>query len=152
MYKKLFTLICIMSFCGCSTSLMFISTDQPNQLKDLNREIKNKGAIIDQNNGDQIHAKIVEVTADSMFYIDSEEKAISTSKVSSIRVGSKARGFYIVGIALAGYGIYQLSNVNSEPSFADGLGKLYGGLISIVLGGGALSLGYYDFEQTYYIN
>lgn len=152
MNKKLLIVICIMSFCGCSTSLMFISTDQPNQLKDLNREVKNKGAIIDQNNGDQINGKIVEVTADSVFYIDSDAKAIATSKVSSIRVGSKARGFYIVGIALTGYGVHQLSNVNNEPTFADGLGKLNSGLIAIILGGGALTLGYYDFERTYYIN
>ena len=152
MYKKLFIVICTMTFCGCSTSLMFISTDQPNQLKDLNREIKNARGIIDQNNGDEINARIVKVTADSVFYINSEENSIPTSKVSSIRVGSKARGFYLLGIALTGYGVYQLSGVDSAPSLGDGLGKLYGGFGLIVLGGGALTLGYYDFERTYYIN
>ena len=152
LFIKLLPIVCLMVFCGCSTSLMFVSTNQPKQLKDLNREIKNASAIIEQNNGDEFTARIVEVTADSLFYISSEANSIPTSKVSSIRVGTKARGFYILGLALTGYGIYQLANVESEPSLADGLGKLYGGIGSIVLGGGALALGLYDFEQTYYIN
>jgi hypothetical protein len=152
MYKKLIIIVLMMTICGCSSSLMFISSNQPDQLKDLNHEIKNANAIIEQNNGDEINAKIIKVTADSVFYINTEENSFPTSKVSSIRVGTKARGFYLIGIALTGYGVYQLSNVESEPSLAEGLGKLYGGLGSIVLGVGALTLGYYDFERTYYIN
>ena len=128
---------------------MFISSDQPDQLKDLSRNIKNASAIIDQNNGDQINARIVKVISDSVFYVNSEPRSLPVSNVSSIRVGSKARGFYLLGIALSGYGVYQLSDVEDAPSFGDGLCKLYGGLGSIVLGGGALALGNYDFERTY---
>lgn len=151
-YKKLFVFVCIISLCGCSTSLMFVSTSQSNQLKNLNREIKNKSGVIDLNNGEEIEGRILEVTADSVFYKTSEASSVSNTKVSAIRVGSKARGFYLLGIALTGYGVCQLSTAGDVPSLGEGLGKLYSGLGSILLGGGALTLGYYDFERTYYIN
>lgn len=150
--KNLVTIFCMITFCGCSSSLQFISTNQPDQIKDLNREIKNAKVIIEQNNGNEITGRIVEIAANSIFYFNSESRSLPNSKVSTIRAGSKARGFYALGIAITGYGVYQLATANSASNFPEGLGKLYLGLGSIVLGGCAFSLGYYDFERTYYLN
>lgn len=150
--KKLAATVWLFAVCGCSSSYQFISTNQPEQIKDFNREIENARVIIDQNNGDEIKATIVKVTADSVFYINSEPRSLSTSKVNSIRVGSKAHGFSLLGIALIGYGVYQIATIKSANNVPDALGKRYGGITLLVLGGGSLSLGYYDFEHTYYLN
>lgn len=152
MLKKFATILYLLTVCGCSSSYQFISTNQPDQIKNFNREIENARVIIDQNNGDEINARIVNVTADSVFYVNSEPSSLPIADVSSIRVGSKAHGFTILGIALTGYGAYQLATVKSENSVGEALGKRYGGLALLVLGGGSLSLGYYNFERTYYFN
>lgn len=125
--------------CGCSNSYPVRSTD----FKKMNEDFKERNATIELTGGQEVPAKNVKISHDSVSWSDPQTNDVSragTERISKITIKNHLLGSLDgLGIGLLGGGGLGalLGQIFNTPAITDTYGKGYGAGIGLVLGAGA---------------
>ena len=138
---KLFTMLFLLtiSLYGCSSSYSVRSTDYG----EVNKELKERNATIELVGGQEIPAKDVNISHDSVSWIDprtNDESRASTDRISKITIKNHLIGaFEGLGIGLVGGGGLGalVGQIFATPGGTSTFGSGYGAAFGFIIGGGA---------------
>ncbi|MBM2846538.1 MAG: hypothetical protein HW407_1850 [Bacteroidetes bacterium] len=144
--------------CGCSNSYSVRSTDY----KKMNEDFKERNATIELTGGQEVPAKNVKVSDDSVSWIDprtNEESRASSGRINKIVIKDHLLGaFEGLGIGLVGAGGLGalLGNVlvktSEDKSLGTAIGLLLGagtgGFIGLMVGAGTGHSYNYEFQES----
>jgi len=129
----------------------FINTNDPNEIHDLNEELKKHNVTIKLRNGKEFSTRSSLIRPDELIYFKkNSKKVIPLTKIEYIKVTPKLSKSTIIGIPLIGLGVSSLFIYLNSKSLDHWSGQIM--LPSFFIGLGVFTFGNTAETDIYYFN
>ena len=136
---------------GCVPPTTFVNTNEPNEINNLNEELKKHNVTIKLRDGKELSTRSSRIRSDELIYFKkNNKKVIPLTKIEYIKVAPKLSKSTIVGIPLMGLGVSSLFIYLNSGTLDHWSGRVM--LPSFFIGLGVFTFGNNAETDIYYFN